>query len=60
MLPVGGGMHNSTVVKCKKKEQNGSNPEKEKGGEKGVFLKRQFYIKSHKRLKDSLFLQVPG
>lgn len=35
MLLVGGGMDNSTVVKCKK-GQNGSNPEKEKGGGKCI------------------------
>lgn len=35
MLLVGGGMHNSTVVKYKK-GQNGSNPEKEKGGGKCI------------------------
>lgn len=39
MLLVGGGMHNSTVVKCKE-GQNGSNPAKEKrGGEVYLFLK---------------------
>lgn len=52
-------MHNSTVVKCKK-GQNGSNPAKEKGGGKCICFERQFYIKSHKQLKDSLFLQVLG
>lgn len=45
VLLVDGGMHNSTVVKCKK-GQNGSNPEKEKGGG-SVFVFKGNFTLSH-------------